>query len=418
MPDSSQQPRQPISAYEALTAQFYAWESRGRGWLLSGFPVALEPPFRPFFGHFIAPRPAADDGRRSTFLGALAAKLRGDTPKPAPVPYWEGDEPEPEAFAYAEPLAEIQVALPREAKPSRERAAQLLCRLASGSDPVTFELIAQGGLVTLQFACPETDREQMREQILAHYPDAAVRKRQDSLADRWREAPPAVALADFGLSREFMLPLRIPRDTDVDPLVSICAALRGTRGDELAVLQVIFRQAVHPWPQSIMRAVTGTDGGAFFADAPEITSRAEEKVSKPLVAAVIRVAVRAATSSRVGYRPERRRGTRPSLGPARQRAHAARKRRLPGPAPCGRLPRAARAAPACSSTRKRSRPSSTCRPPRSVLIRHRGILPTSPTPPGPGTFTSPASPDTARAPRCTGWRCATSSGTGRRGARP
>lgn len=292
------QPRPPLTAYEALTAQFYAWESRGRGWQLSDFPVELEPPFRPFFGHFAAPRPVADDGRRSTFFGEIAAKLRGEAPKPPPVQNWEEDEPEPEPFAYAGPLAEIQVALPREAKPSRERAAQLLSRLASGSDPVTFELIAQGGTVTLQFACPATDREQMREQILAHYPDAAVRDRQDLLADRWREAPPWAALVDFGLSREFMLPLRIPRDAEVDPLVSICAALRGTREDELAILQVIFRRVTHPWPQSIMRAVTGDDGRAFFADASEITARAEEKVSKPLVAAVIRAAVRATTEAR------------------------------------------------------------------------------------------------------------------------
>jgi hypothetical protein len=292
------QPGAPLTAYEALTAQFYAWEARGRGWQLSGFPVDLEPPFRPFFGHSAAPRQAVDDGRRSTFLGALAAKLRGEKPQPPPLPDWEEDEPGPEPFAYTGPLVEIQVALPREAKPSRERAAQLLSRLASGSGPVTFELIAQGGSVTLQFACPEADRAEMREQILAHYPDAAVRDRHDLLADRWREAPPWAALVDFGLSREFMLPLRIPRDTEVDPLVSICAALRGTRADELAVLQVIFRRTVQPWPQSIMRAVTGADGRPFFADAPEMTARAEEKVSKPLVAAVIRVAVRAAAEAR------------------------------------------------------------------------------------------------------------------------
>jgi len=95
-----------------------------------------------------------------------------------------------------------------------------------------------------------------------------------------------------------MLPLRTPHDAEVDPLVSICAALRGTQAAELAVLQVIFRRAVQPWPQSIMRAVTGSDGRAFFSDAPEITERAEEKCSKPLVAAVIRVAVRATAEAR------------------------------------------------------------------------------------------------------------------------
>jgi hypothetical protein len=410
MQDSSQP---PLTAYEALTAQFYAWESRGRGWQLSAFPVALEPPFRPFFGHFAAPRQTVDDGRRHTFLGAIAAKLRGEAPKPPPVPdYGEGDEPEPEPFEYAGPLAEIQVALPREVKPSRERAAQLLSRLASGSDPVTFELVAQGGSVTLQFACPETDRAEMRELILAHYPDAAIRNRTDSLADRWREAPPWVALVDFGLSREFMLPLRIPRDAEVDPLVSICAALRGTREDELAVLQVIFRQAAHPWPESVMRAVTGNDGRPFFADAPQITARAEEKVSKPLVAAVIRVAVRAANEARAWAVAR-------SVGGALGQ--------LSDPLGNELMPLANDGYPdayhaedflACLSRRHGMllNPEEVASivhlpPPRSVPIRRRGVRGTSPIRPGLGTSTCPANPDTAKAPRCTGWRCAISSGT-------
>src|ERR1700744_5986947 len=118
MQDSSRQARPPLAAYEALTVQFYAWESRGRGWGLSDIPVALEPPFRPFFGHFVAPRPMADEARRTTFLGAFAARLRGETTKPPPFPDWEVEEPQPEYFEYTGPLTEIQVALARETKPS------------------------------------------------------------------------------------------------------------------------------------------------------------------------------------------------------------------------------------------------------------------------------------------------------------
>jgi hypothetical protein len=38
----------PASPAEQLTAAFYEWEIRGRGWQVWPYPVALEPPFRPF----------------------------------------------------------------------------------------------------------------------------------------------------------------------------------------------------------------------------------------------------------------------------------------------------------------------------------------------------------------------------------
>ena len=43
----------PLTREERLTAQFYDWERRGRGWQLWSYPVELEPPFRPFFGHYV-----------------------------------------------------------------------------------------------------------------------------------------------------------------------------------------------------------------------------------------------------------------------------------------------------------------------------------------------------------------------------
>ena len=62
-----------FSAGEALTRQFYDWEMRGRGWQVSCRPVALEPPFRPFFGHFVHGPPGAviDDGRKPTALSSF-----------------------------------------------------------------------------------------------------------------------------------------------------------------------------------------------------------------------------------------------------------------------------------------------------------------------------------------------------------
>jgi hypothetical protein len=60
------------SVWGALTRQFYAWQFRGRGWQVYDRPVSIEPPFRPFFGHFVAGiNSVVDDGRKSMRLSSF-----------------------------------------------------------------------------------------------------------------------------------------------------------------------------------------------------------------------------------------------------------------------------------------------------------------------------------------------------------
>src|SRR5580704_160895 len=99
------------SAPHELTRQFYAWEMRGRGWQTYPWPVALEPPFRTFIGHYLS-RPAfgSDDGRKPTFLSSFFDRITPCQAEPPPG-FFSGEpyEPEPEPFAYPAPIAEIQV---------------------------------------------------------------------------------------------------------------------------------------------------------------------------------------------------------------------------------------------------------------------------------------------------------------------
>jgi predicted DNA-binding transcriptional regulator AlpA len=296
-------PRLPVThtLEEALTAQFYAWEQRGRGWQVWKVPVVLEPPFRPFFGHYVTQQPAVDDGRRSTFFGSIAEALRGERSEPStPQSYVSEDEDdvEPELFVYETPLVEIQIALPPDLKVSRERAAQVLCRLASARDPVAFELIGNAGGVSLQFVCSEADRPQVYQQIQAFFPEAILREESAFLTGRWQDTSSDVALVDFGLSREFMLPLRVSGNFDVDPLIAFVAALANTNADELGVLQIIFTATAHPWSESIMRAVTNEDGRPFFSNFPDMLRQAGQKAGEPLLAAVVRIAARGASEER------------------------------------------------------------------------------------------------------------------------
>lgn len=289
-------------AREALTEQFYTWERRGRGWQVFECPVALEPPFRPFLGHVLPPTSGSEDARRPSLFGGFIEALRGESPH-APVvsePALIDEFPEPEAelFVYDSDLVEIEIGAPADLKVSRDRMGQIIKRLGVGWNPITFEAIGVGDSVSLQFVCAANDRAEVIRQIGAYMPELILRERERSLGDQWRASGPETIVVDFGLSREFMLPFATRRDLEIDPLIPFVAALGDLGPGELGMLQVIFESVRAPWTESILRAVTDYEGHAFFSDGPELVSRAREKVSHPLYAAVIRVVARAESEQR------------------------------------------------------------------------------------------------------------------------
>src|SRR5260221_13558456 len=85
-----------------LTRQFYEWEARGCGWWLWNYPVEIEPPFRPFFGHYLLPGPVYDDARKPTFLSSLADRIKEGfglaAHAGAVTPVADETEPEAECF--------------------------------------------------------------------------------------------------------------------------------------------------------------------------------------------------------------------------------------------------------------------------------------------------------------------------------
>lgn len=283
-----------------LTRQFYEWEIRGRGWDIYPWPVALEPPFRPFPGHFLpSPTQGRDDGRKATFLSSLFDRLKPGSSGPPPPEQLLPEllAPEPEPFSYPAEIVEIQVHTSREMKVTAERASRLVSRLAARPSPVSFELVSRGGVITLQLACAAIECASVCREITAYFPEAEIREQPDFLIRQWEAAAPRTALVDFALSREFMLPVNIP-GYDVDPIIAFSTALAGTNDDEIGVLQIMFQGVLHEWAQSMMRSVTDHTGGPFFADAPKFAERTREKIAKPLLAAVIRVAARAKTEAR------------------------------------------------------------------------------------------------------------------------
>lgn len=301
----------PLTRAELLTQQFYDWELRGRGWLIWDAPVELEPPFRPFWGHAVAGDPGAsrDDVRRATGLTSLVERTRRGltnlitpgTPIKAPAPEQHIEEdPLPEPFENEDPIVELAVVLPPTAVVKHDAMERLLLALRYVGAPMAFEVVATSAAIRVQFACREPAAPMLRNQLRAHFPDAAVREEPDWLAAKWADLDDAdTVVADFGLSHEFMLPLTISRSFEVDPLIPLTAGMADLEDGELVVFQVLFQEASAPWAESAIRAVSDAEGGSFFADAPRVGALAREKMQRPLFAAVARVAVRSGSHDRV-----------------------------------------------------------------------------------------------------------------------
>ena len=274
---------------DLLTAQFYQWEKRGRGWTVWPAPVELEPPFKSFDAHVVPRQSVKDDGRIETGLsrfGSRFGRLFGKTDEPsAPPPVDEDEEPAPELWNSENDLVELQTLLPAKLDIPREAFEQFLLSLSLCREPVAFEILGLPSQIGAQFVAHSRDAPLVSQQLAAYFPEAVFLPEKGVLEAAVSDAETAVA--EFGLEREFMLRLASGK---LDPFVGIIGALTGLKENELGLFQIIFRKAKQPWAQSIMRAVMDNNGDAFFSNAPELVSDAKKKIARPLYAAVVRIA--------------------------------------------------------------------------------------------------------------------------------
>jgi hypothetical protein len=289
----------PMSQPEALTVQFYSWEQRGRGWPLWEYPVRLEPPFAPFAHVLPAPTPY-DDGRTTFLQSILPCIFRPQQRnEAAPIDFAPLDPQFSDTSS--EPYVELPVALAPDVEVSADVSEQFLISLASCRWPVSFEVVGTEAQISVQLAAQERDASVVRDQLRAHHPQAVVSPAdRDVLRASWHEAGAhEEVIADFGLSNEFMRPITtFSRFGAVDPLTAIVGALSDLHAGECGVFQVLFLAARAPWADSVIRAVTDWSGDAFFADDPKMVSLAREKITRPLFAAVVRIAGRSRSHGR------------------------------------------------------------------------------------------------------------------------
>jgi hypothetical protein len=282
------------SIEEQVSEQFYAWEQRGRGWQIWSVPVSPEPPFRPFYGHYVNRQSLPDDGRRPTLLSSLISKLsnRLANYKEPEQTIENEEEPQPELLERSN-LVELFASLPATATISREVFEQFLSSLTNCNEPIAFELIGTHDSITAQFVASESDVDLIRIQLEAHFPEVVFTKQGSFLETKWNESETEEAVIfEFGLAREFMFQIAPVRNFNIDPFIGLTAAMSNLRESELALFQVIFTPVRHPWDESILRSVIDGSGKDFFVNRPELAGEAKKKIARPLFAAVVRIAVK------------------------------------------------------------------------------------------------------------------------------
>lgn len=288
----------PTSIEDQIAEHFYEWELRGRGWQVWDEPVEPEPPFTPFFGHFINDAPAVDDGRTHTRLSGLIDWLHrklGPGGSSAPTEHNEPEEVGPSEWNGSDDVTELQLSVPASLLVTPDAAEQFLIGLSSCRRLPAFEVVGTRDAIHIQLACDGADVEQVRAQVESRFPEVVITPRSGFLERHWADASDndgETAVVEFGLGREFMLPLAVPRSFTVDPLIGLAAALSGVDDGEVGLLQVLFRPVRHRWAESILRSVTLPDGSPLFTGFRDFIGQAKAKVSRPLYAAVLRVACR------------------------------------------------------------------------------------------------------------------------------
>lgn len=276
-----------VSNAEYYTCQFYSWESRGRGWYLSPYPVELEPPFIPFYRQ--PPKTTfVDDGRKHTPVSWVLEKLKGKQHQPVIVEdQLDYETIEPFESEPRNVLQAIQVKLPKERKITAEKMKVLLVMLSQTNRTVSFEIIGNATAIILQFVADETDIYTVETYLKAYFPECTILYG-DEYINNILIPGLQTSLIDFGLHHEFTRPLQTVKKFDIDPLTGFISILEQLEGHEQGGLQILFRGTVNHWGESIMRSVTLYDGSSFFADDPNAPKSALEKIQSPLFGVTIR----------------------------------------------------------------------------------------------------------------------------------
>lgn len=283
------------AVHEQLSAQYFRWELRGRGWFTYPQPVALEPPFEHFPGYHLSDSQVFDDARRPSIAERILGRVGNWISPKINSPELE-EEPEREVAGWSRSeCVELAITFPKVKRFSREHMESFLRMCRSCTSAISFEVLADASEIGFQWGCSREDASLLKVQTETHFAGHTVQEMQNQLASRWDQSGLNYAVAEIGLGRDFLLSIGTGKP---DFLHGLLASMSAIEEGEIALFQLIFEPAQNPWGESMVHAATKPDGSAMFKNCPDLPREAAAKARAPLFAVVIRLVTCAASSER------------------------------------------------------------------------------------------------------------------------
>lgn len=263
---------------EKAVENFYNWELKGRGYSLFSYPVDIEPTYREFYHSFSSNR-YIDDGKVPTLLERLFSNKR----RIEEVDFIE-EEP-PNVYEYTPFLKQIKISFSSKQKFDESLFLEFINMLSESINQISFEIIGKHNTIEIQIICSLEDFKRTLHLLRTYFPESII------TPTNFTKLPfdnnENIVIVDFGYDEEFLRPI----NTLVDGLTGIMAVFENLGIEDVTMFQIIFKGVKNAWVNSILNSVK-IGSNSFFPDSPEMVSCAKEKVSSPLFAVIIRMAVK------------------------------------------------------------------------------------------------------------------------------
>jgi len=255
-----------LTSSEQATLNFYSWEYKYRGYYLFDTPVDIESPYIPFKHSLYSNNQYDfDDGKIPSLLQSISNLLL--PPKKQEELEQEPLELEPKylVFDNQPSLIGLLISFPKGTEIFPNRNIEFLSMLSFSEHLLSFEIVGKNDSINIQIVCSEKDRNHVTSLFKAYFPSVIIRDIE--IDDFGFNTENTIAIADFGMNDEFMLPISTIDSLSIDPLTSIIASMDALTHNDVVVFQMLFKGITSPLAKDIPFSVSDGTGGSFFADA-------------------------------------------------------------------------------------------------------------------------------------------------------
>ena len=114
-------------------------------------------------------------------------------------------------------------------------------------EQISFEIVAEGNLISFYVACPKMLEEMVAKQIQAYYPTAHIERVRNHNIFAAAQGGGDFATTSMKLAKKFVLPIRTYTTLESDPLAGITNAMSKLGQNSAAAFQVIIKPTSEDW---------------------------------------------------------------------------------------------------------------------------------------------------------------------------